>query len=361
MGGSALSIPTRRITAQEFRAISHTIAGTLQMALPGARIAVVPSYRSKPDFGDIDIMVERESVTAAGGPARLEDLARSEWRSRASFRNNSVLSVEYRRSDDDDTGCQVDLITAPRAEFDFHLNYLSYNDLGNFIGRVAHRMGFSYGQSGLLYFVREADRVFAKLAVTLDTSVALTFLGYDPERFARGFDTLEEVFEYTASSRYFAPELYLLENRNHIARTRDRKRKSYRAFLEWLAQGHGAYAGGRHQWADRDDESAVATERLALLLDARRSFPDFAVAVCLAQERLRVAKLVKGKFNGSLVMGWTGLSGKALGDFMQHLRGQFASIDHMNAWVLAQSTADVQAWVQRQADSGSPAPRSVTA
>jgi len=348
MGGSALSVPTRRITAQEFAGITAEIVGMLRAALPGARVAVVPSYRTKPDFGDIDILVEREAVHAAGGPALLEDLARNAWFSRASFRNGPVLSVEYRHGDEP-VGCQVDLITAPSAEFRFHLDYLSYNDLGNLIGRVAHRMGFSYGQAGLIYRVRDGDHVFADLPLTLTTAAALRFMGYDPGRFASGFDTLEEIFEYVASSRYFAPELYLFENRNHAARTRDRKRKNYRLFLEWLAQGHTPKNKACFAWADRNDESMVAVERHALLLDARRRFPEFALQLVEVERRLFAARQAKAKFNGGLVMEWTGLCGQQLGALMRRLREGFASPEAMNAWVNTQEPAAIKAWVEREA------------
>lgn len=44
------------------------------------------------------------------------------------------------------------------------------------------------------------------------------------------------MFKYVLSSPYFDPSIYLYENLNHINRTRDRKRKTYNMFLEYISK-----------------------------------------------------------------------------------------------------------------------------
>ena len=43
--------------------------------------------------------------------------------------------------------------------------------------------------------------------------------------------SMGQIFDYVTTSNYFHPDIYLLHNRAHKARTRDRKRKNYTDFL----------------------------------------------------------------------------------------------------------------------------------
>lgn len=38
--------------------------------------------------------------------------------------------------------------------FNTSLEYLNWNDLGNLIGRIAHKFGLKYGHKGLLYIIK---------------------------------------------------------------------------------------------------------------------------------------------------------------------------------------------------------------
>ena len=46
---------------------------------------------------------------------------------------------------------QLDLILTSKENFDNYLRYLSFNDLGQLIGRVAFSQGLRYGGEGLYY------------------------------------------------------------------------------------------------------------------------------------------------------------------------------------------------------------------
>ncbi|TAN03164.1 MAG: hypothetical protein EPN36_14295 [Rhodanobacteraceae bacterium] len=348
MGGSALSVATQRIDAAAYAKMGDRVIAWLDRLVPGGRATIVPSYRGKPDFGDMDVLIEREALQHAGGPDMLVHRAGQDFGSRAHRRNGHVTSVEYR--DHDDRSVQLDLISAPAATFAFELAYLSWNDLGNLIGRIAHRMGFRYGMDGLVYMLRDGDHAFATVTVTTNVPRALDFLGYDPDRFNAGFDTMEDIFAYTASSRFFAPELYLLENRNHTSRTRDRKRKTYSAFLDWLAAGKAPAADYRHAWADRDDSEAVETERMAFVIGARNRFPAFACELDKALSERRMLREVHERLNGRLVAQWTGLEDRKLGALMRRLNDKLGSTERKHAWLMAATTAQVQAFVYDTVD-----------
>ena len=85
-------------------------------------------------------------------------------------------------------------------------------------------------------FKNELDKAIQKtsIVITKDFDKALKFLGFDVERFKQGFNNMNEVFEFVASSTFFNKDAFLFENRNHKARARDKKRSNYLAALEYF-------------------------------------------------------------------------------------------------------------------------------
>jgi hypothetical protein len=231
---------------------------------------------------------------------------------------------------------QVDLITQSTENYDTALNYYSWNDLGNLMGRIGHKMGFKYGHEGLVLIFRDGTHQYGQLVVSRDIRKIVEFLGYDYDRFAKGFDDLEDIFAFAASSEFFNKNIFAYENRNHIARTRDKKRENYRAFLEYIENiktpeyEYNSFTekGGRVL-------SDVFRER------AYEFFPDLSDKVDEVEYELMKRKTVHEKFNGVIVSLLTGLMGKELGCFMQHLR-QYVDVEKLypmspleiNHWVI---------------------------
>lgn len=309
MGGNALNVSTSRCAADRFTAIQARVQHALATRL-GVRVETIPYYRSKPDFGDLDLLVSSDCLPDENKWTVLSDFAQEHCHARQVVRqkNSDVMSFDYRDSPDDPTGFQVDLILTPDAWMETSRNYFAYNDLGNLIGRAAHTLGFAWGHRGLLYPVRDGDYLVAKLQVTSDTAEGLAFLGYDPDRFARGFDTLNEMFEYTTTSPWFCRKAFALERRNNRSRARDRKRPTYRAFLEFL-EAHPHIPDG-----------AGPFEREQSLARAYARFPAFAAAYDQAQSNHALTIKVRQVFNGERVGEWTGLTGKPLGAVMSAVR-----------------------------------------
>ncbi len=314
MGGNALKeIPTRRLNAVDFHAVAAAVEQGLRETF-GARVQTIPAYRSKADFGDLDVIVEMEKVLVPGnGHEALEEFARRHGHARAFKPNGNVVSYDFRHTPEEVAGFQVDLILTPAAEFDAALAYFSYNDLGNLIGRTAHKMGFVYGHRGLLYPFRDGTHLFKTIEVCHDIDKSLAFLGYDPARFHQGFDGLDDIFAYVIGSKYFNKELFLLENRNHTDRTRDRKRKTYSAFLDHLEQQQDLPA-----FPYPEDKSTW-------LPHAFEVFPSLAQDLANTRLELEESRFVRSVFNGETVQEWTGLTGKALGKLMSRVRESFAT------------------------------------
>lgn len=299
MGGHALKhTPTHRLTADAYHALTDRVLRTLR-TVEGARVEVIRSYAAKPDFGDMDVLVDRTSV-----PADLAGMVTTLFAPNELVRNGPVISFDVE-------AFQVDLICVPSTEFATSRDYFAYNDLGNLMGRTAHRMGFTYGHNGLRYKLREGNFLVADLQVTADMASAFAFMGYDHARFEKGFQRREDLFVFAASSPYFTPSAYALEARGHRNRVRDRKRENYQRFLAWLDAEQVPTGAVAHM---ANEEHLSRAEHL---------FPAFAQALQATREDLLKARHRKTIFNGERVATLTGLEGKALGLLLRRLRDDY--------------------------------------
>lgn len=332
MGGSALkTIETRRLDAPEYHALVPIVLDEVASVVGRERnLCVIESYRQKPSFGDMDILIASDGISGA-----YKDDIEKVFRSREVYRNGNVTSF-------DRDGFQVDVIAMPQASFEFAKSYFAWNDLGNLMGRIAHKMGIKYAFEGFMLPLRDGTHMFAELAITRDVDQAMAFLGYDVERYKQGFDTVEEIFRFTASTPYFNPDIYLLENRNATSRVRDAKRKTYSEFLKWLdaPDGLADFMKGRKEpyggWYVFPEDKSVWHARL------REYFPGFGEE--LDQTLLRKAQheTASALFNGEVVSAISGFTDKPLGELMRVLRAPHATRDALDKWVLSAGPVGVR-------------------
>jgi hypothetical protein len=226
MGGKALkSTAGNRLDVRAYRALADEVLTPLRAHFPQA--SDVPSYRTKPDFGDLDILIEHD-----GPMEEMEQKVREIFKPEESLTNGNCISMAK-------SGFQVDLIAA--KNFDMAMVYFAYNDLGNMIGTVAHGFGLKLGPSGITLPVRinDGSTELGRLMVTEVPEQVLGFLGYDPDVHKRGFDTIGDIFKYATSSPYFDPGLFGEDKMNHQSRARQRKRPITAQFLEHIATTPG--------------------------------------------------------------------------------------------------------------------------
>lgn len=221
-----------------------TVISALLPNLPEKTLPV-PAYRAKESFGDCDLL------TTATDEAFEKNLSK-DFALLGKKRNGGVTSYALKYGNF--PPFQFDLIKARENSFKFHYNYLSYNDLGNLIGRVAAAFGFKFAHDGLYILawyshkgeersvarVKEygktndcAEHRMEKLFIS-NFDQALEFLGFDSLRFAQGFDTVYDILNFVTSSKYFCKNFFLFENRNHDQRKRDVKRPTYTRALEYF-------------------------------------------------------------------------------------------------------------------------------
>lgn len=342
MGGNALSLTSVRLTKKNYERIAADCVAKLQALHPQQRVQALGSYRTKADFGDCDILIE-------GGAQYDPYKAAAALDAVEVVRNGPVTSVGVIVRPEvpikDGNVFQVDLIKIEPEAFDFASGYFGRGDAGNLLGRLYHACGLAFRHDGLFYYFREPeneDYKFREILLTRDLGCALTFMSYDPDIYVAGFDTKEEIYAYVASSEFFNPAIFLLNNRNAKSRIRDKKRQMYMEFLQWCEDRPELtsfeYPANKQEWLPRMVEF----------------FPGFKAELDLAQADLAELQAAREKFNGEWVAQLTGLQGKELGGLMKRFKESFESAQDQRAFVLSSSPEAIEARVrQAQAEMAS--------
>lgn len=315
MGGNALkNVETRRIDRLEYDDIEFFVTSKLREALNNInpslqgskrRVDSILFYRTKETFGDLDILVE----TFPGDGINYRDLITRTFAPKELVNNSGVYSFDY-------LDFQIDLILTPTEDYVPSYWYLAWNDLGNLAGRIFKKLGFKYGHKGLSYMFRRSDQahsVFADCVVSRDHKAIFEFGDLDYDRFMKGFDTLEEMFRWVSSSKYFHRDIYLLHNRNHVSRTRDKKRPVYNLFLKWCETTPNL---PEYPWTEMREQDGYAGKPEFLRM-AMKHFDGFAEE----HSRIEFIRLqtdrAKERFNGEVVKEITGLERAELGRYIQ--------------------------------------------
>lgn len=299
MGGNALKhLGTVRLNAHLYKLLTDDIQASC-LRLLGRTPELIKSYRKKESFGDADFLLESDGLQADW-----VQTMEVEFDSKGSVSNGGVVSMEV-------AGFQVDFITRPKHEMLWAETYFGYNDLGNLMGRIAHKMGFKYGHDGLTKVVRSENHVIGEIKIPAGPDEVFSFMDYHHDVWRVGFDTLEEIFEYAASSIFFDPAIYLLDNRNHTSRTRDAKRPTYTAFLEWCKSKNGTF-----NW-EAEEKAVWHDYFLTRAFERWPSVKEQYLAIKAEETRLQNERIL---FNGQLVMEWTGAQGKELGALLTKVK-----------------------------------------
>lgn len=322
-------LPPKQLTA--VKRVSQSVeANGKSLSSNQVIFAPIPQYIQKESFGDVDFLILSQFDSKFW-----VELIDETFSPKAVVCNGGCISFDYKDFQVDfilvKFNCDVDKdsteditkeILSKAAEFDFGLRYYAWNDLGNFIGRTAHRCGFKFGHDGLWYVVRhpeDEDQVLGEVLVTDDFSKALTTLGWSSRDVAQHdfLQSKNEIFEFACRSKFFDPRQFLLQNRSYAARVRDAKRKMYSGMLEYLTQ----------KYPDCVGQSPLPFDREGFVKETLEHFPEAKHKVeCLLKEaefRAFIKPFCNGKFvvrigeEGNLHVP----VGKDLGDVMTKLKG----------------------------------------
>jgi hypothetical protein len=306
MGGKLFKLGTKN-REEYFKIYQKVLDKLLWYSNHHARINLIPSYRNKQIFGDMDIMV------CAGDIDTNELITNRMDRTSPLFRlfgstlikkNGNVISFDYENF-------QIDLIFQKEKYYDSALVYYSYNDLGNLMGRVASKLGFRYGHFGLRYdlYSNDRDQLIKKIELNLTSEEIFNFLGFNFQEWKNGFDELKDIYEYVTNSKYFNKDIFLYENLNHQNRTRNKKRKVYQKFIDYIQ--------------DKPTRNIIRKGDALYLFNEMYPQQKLWDKIQIEQNNYKKQQEYKKKFNGNIIMGITNLQGKELGKFMKFFTDVF--------------------------------------
>lgn len=315
MGGNIFKDLTSRVTREQYRRARADILLEVRTLFPGTRVKISNGQELKLTHGDIDVIIEstRESGSM-GAPERLI----SKLNGTDISRNGPFISFPMPV---DDIFVQVDLIYHSPENFETAAFYYGATDQlpfdgGNILGRIFHKQQLKFGHDGLTCVLRDGNYQFAVLTVSKDPKKTLEFIGLDYDRTLSGFESRKEFYAFVTTSPFFNPEIYAYENRNHTARVRDKKRESYREFLEYLETRKDDPTLNRYPYRDKSELGGRFLKDL-YLERVRGSFPEFGPEYERAVREHDLHLEFKSKFNGGLVQELTGLVNQELGEFMK--------------------------------------------
>lgn len=296
MGGRALlskGVATERKDTQTFNEIAMELRFQIGADL-GLETAIVKCFHTKEDHGDLDLLVKVEHNIDY-----LDYIYRT-FKPRATYVNANVISFDYKNF-------QIDFIKINPVSWETAQTYYSYDPLGNIMGKSYHKFNLSYGWNGLYYKFRNTHGSAADIFITADARKIFEFGGYDYDRYLQGFECLEEIYNFCIAGKYFNIDTFKMENLTQIDRKRNRKRKSYHEFLNYVGASNVTKAFEFNK--DKDVylpmiEASFPEAKLMEKLDALK-------------EEDRLNNVIAQKFNGDIVMIWLPeLQGKQLGAAM---------------------------------------------
>jgi hypothetical protein len=311
MGGNLFKLG--RKPRLEYLEIEAEIRAYLDQKI-GGTYRIPRFYGDKPDFGDLDILISDTVANESWHNLRLEitkDLGITQFKA-----VGHVFSTVYR-------DLQVDFFVTPQQYLESCSRFMSFNDLGNLLGKICRRFNLKYGEHGLAYVYRRSDNPHYKqdLEISTDFARICEFLGLEFDVWRRGFESLEVMFEWVIASPYFSVAPY--QQMDATLKKREQQRSTMQKFVEYLE---------RHSITKTFDFQA--RDSYLEMIDAFFPEANLKTQIQLEQDKETRALSFAQKFNGKLVGSLLPqLEGKTLGAFIVGFKN---SIQDFEDFVLEQ-------------------------
>ncbi len=269
-------------------------------------------YGDKTDFGDLDILISDSVANKSWNALRLEitkDLGITQFKA-----VGHVFSTVYR-------DLQVDFFVTPEQYLESCYHFMSFNDLGNLLGKICRRFNLKYGEHGLAYVYRRTNNPHFKqdLEITVDFARICEFLGLEATLWQQGFESLEVMFDWVIASPYFSVAPY--QQMDATLKKRQQHRTTMQKFVEYLEQ-HGI------------NKTFDFQPRESYLKQIDAFFPEanLKAQIQLEHDKETRALIFAKKFNGKLVGSLLPqFEGKTLGAFIVRFKN---SIEDFEGFIL---------------------------
>ena len=309
MGGGALKkygVFTERKNTIEFQKIGNDIQNKISTDL-SIRTEIIKCYHTKPDHGDLDILLNINQSLYNDG-FNLKSYIQKTFSPTAINNNGGIFSFDYQNF-------QIDLIPVNDPKWETAKTYFNYDCIGNIMGKTFHKFGLSYGWDGLFYKFRNFNGINSKnILISRNINKIFEFGGYDYDQYLRGFETLEDIFNFAINSKYFDSEMFKMKNLRCIDRKRNNKRKSYRDFLNYLINNdikmNYKFKKNKADYLPLINSFFPEAKLLKKLNELKKEDDD--------------NKALSTKFNGNIIMQWfPELKGKELGTVIVKFKKHF--------------------------------------
>lgn len=299
MGGNLYNFP--RTPKEEYFKIKSEIKPILDLHF-GDRYRIPKAYHSKESYGDMDILVDAGILQNKEWIKPLQaDLGVTEI-----IRVRNVVSMSYK-------GLQVDFFLIGTSKLECAYNFMSYNILGNLIGRIFHKFNLKYGEEGLHYVLRTDDNHISKeILLSRDMRKILEFLELDYSKWERGFDNIEEIYHYIYNCKYFTSSSY---KKNNAFLKKKSERPEFLEFIKYVE--------------DKEDKNyPFRKDKETYIAHIDQYFPEVNLPKKYSQhiEKMLILKKISEKFNGNLIMDLIPelknngiVLGKFIGDFKKKI------------------------------------------
>lgn len=313
MGGKALKVAkTRRYSKDEYFAILPEILEKAKTLFTDARATT--AYREKDSFGDADILCLIDNQINIDIKQWIIDT----YGATEVYKNSHVYSFDYHE-------LQVDFILTPISKWESSLTYFSYNDIHNLIGKLFHRFGLKWGYDGLKYQYNIDGKRLGTIYLTTDYHEAFKLVDLDPNVYEKGFDNLEQIFEYVKSSKYYNPWIFDLENLNKVNRDRDKKRNTYAKFIDYIEKDKNVDKS--HYYYFYKDKKVYLG-----LIDFY--FSGFLKEYRELEKKETRKRAIHEKFNGNLIIEQFNITGKELGQAITKFKSSFNDLNEQEQYIL---------------------------
>ncbi|MCJ1473564.1 hypothetical protein MMC13_002215 [Lambiella insularis] len=239
MGGKAFGHPPHSLITPRIPQNLYTTLLDHFISLLSSFYATVASpidVPEKPTHGDIDILVSGPySVT---NPQAISHAFDAKAVVTTPGSPSTSFAVPFPNSPD--RYIQVDVHVCPASTFQWELFTNSHGDLWNILGTSIRGFGLTANNIGLYLRIAEIEHIDRKksmIFLTSDPMSVLDLLGLNEQMYWRQFGTVDEMYEYALSMRFFKEERYVREDLKANDRKRMRQRPIYSRFVsEWLPQ-----------------------------------------------------------------------------------------------------------------------------
>ncbi|KAI9767007.1 MAG: hypothetical protein M1840_005966 [Geoglossum simile] len=202
-------------------------------------LAVTPIESPEKDsYGDIDILVEGPRF-----PFTVQDLSYALHARRYNYDAadpTTNFAVPDTGEEEEEEAAivyrQLDVHVCRPGMLDWEVFTKSHGDMWNILGSMGRFYGLTVNSTGChvrIPQIEPVDRKRSLLFLTRDPAQTLLLFGLDPHKYNQGFGTLDEMFAYIASTRFFRHAAF----ENTEERRRDRQRMAQRpVFIRWVLE-----------------------------------------------------------------------------------------------------------------------------